>query len=753
MPDVTRRARVYIGLVSFTGALALVPAVFLGVTWVRVHYLEVLGLAALVVLAERFVVHMTFRRETLSFSVVETVATYALAIIPEASFVLAVTFGVLIAQLLRRRPPVKVAFNTAMYALCSGGAALVFHAVAPTFLGGPYQWGAAVIAMAVFYVLNQALVSTVVALVEGQRIRNILSVSMPLMGAIGGGNVSLGLLASYLARSNPPALGFLVVPFLLSYLAYSAWIRSRRDGAKMRSLYETGTTLVTQLTRNDQLVKFLEAARYMFRASSAELVTLGTDGVLTKVGDDGAAERVEGEAARISSYVEINASDSQLTAYLPARSGVPGALIVKDHIGPDGPAPFPAEDATLLQALANEVAVTLSNLELFKSVEQERAKLKDVVESTSDGIYQVSPDRRIITWNPAMERITGFSAEEAVGQMCFSILRARDGRGVDMCSSDCPILAACDTGTTQSRDAEIMNRDGTARWIHYTHSPIVDEVGTVTSDVIVVRDVTAERAIGQAKEDFVATVSHELRTPITPIKGFLLTLMRSDRNFSEEERFDFLERMLRQTERLESLVADLLEVSRLESGLSSTKAEPTEVCTAVRQMVGDFRQSHPERSFKLRLPQTAIAMTDAARLDQVISNLLQNAVRYSPAPTPIEVSVSTDPIAKEINVTVRDHGPGIPYEEHDRIFDRFYRLGDHLTREQGGTGLGLYISQRLVEEMGGRISLISRPGSGSAFTVHLRSTPPAGTSSNGRGGLRVDPLDDQPAPEQADSHR
>ncbi|MGH9195996.1 MAG: PAS domain-containing sensor histidine kinase, partial [Acidimicrobiia bacterium] len=383
------------------------------------------------------------------------------------------------------------------------------------------------------------------------------------------------------------------------------------------------------------------------------------------------------------------------------------------------PRDFEDKDQQLLDVLASQLTIRLRNVRLFRSVVDQKTKLRDIIENTSDGIYQVGPDRVVHAWNPAMEEITGYSAEEAIGQRCFNLLRAHDGEGVDLCTKDCPILAAAESRRPQRREAEIKTKTGATRWIDYRHSPVLDEHGKMVADVVVVRDVTQERALRQMKDDFVATVSHELRTPLTPIKGFLLTLSRREMDLTREEEKEIYGRMLTNAERLERLIEDLLQVSRLDSGRLDFVLSPMDLLPVVEDAVDTFRLSHTKRTIRVIAdPPGARAYTNSLRLVQAVSNLIDNALRYSPESQPVEVMIRQN--TESVTIAVRDHGDGISVEEQRQVFDRFYRGGHHLTRESGGTGLGLYIVKRLVEEMEGEVTVDSTLGEGSTFTIHLK---------------------------------
>src|SRR4029450_8194227 len=199
------------------------------------------------------------------------------------------------------------------------------------------------------------------------------------------------------------------------------------------------------------------------------------------------------------------------------------------------------------------------------------------------------------SWNAAMVALTGYQEDEAVGQKCFNLLRARDGDGVDMCAADCPILAAAASGHEEVRDASVLNKEGLPRWIRSAHAPIVTPSGDMDADVVVVRDVTRERQTDELKADFVASVSHELRTPLTPIKGFLMTLLREDRDFAQDRRREYYKLMLLQSQRLERLIEDLLEVTRLEAGAGLVDTTAIDAVDLVRQVGDRFPSDAPHR--------------------------------------------------------------------------------------------------------------------------------------------------------------
>src|SRR3989442_7288184 len=252
-----------------------------------------------------------------------------------------------------------------------------------------------------------------------------------------------------------------------------------------------------------------------------------------------------------------------------------------------------------------------------------------IVENASDGIFVAANDCSIVSWNPAMERITGLVADEVVGKNWRTILarsegaeRARDG------SSPCQAPG-------DAWFAPILRKDGTDGWILCSSSTINGRDGKVKATVIVVHDISAEREAEQLKADFVATISHELRTPLTPLKGFLSSLIHGTIDDESDARHEYYRIMLRQTNRLERLVTDLLEVSKIESTSALGVMAPVDLCRPVIDQIRTFSEEHPARTIALRAPDSqAFVGADPSRAWLVVSHLLANAPKYSPPDKP-----------------------------------------------------------------------------------------------------------------------
>lgn len=376
---------------------------------------------------------------------------------------------------------------------------------------------------------------------------------------------------------------------------------------------------------------------------------------------------------------------------------------------PDG-RPYDAEDERSLEMLVATTAAALDNAHLHARTAGERRLLGDVFGSSSDAIFSVDAAGVITSWNAAMAAITGCTSDEAVGHACDDVIDACDAEGR-------PVELRTWLTTPHDEDSsalDVVAARGARRWLDCAVAPMPD--GGV---VVVARDVSVQREVDDLKSDFLATVSHELRTPLTPIQGFLQTLLRDDAQFGDEERHRFYEVMLRQSERLERLIKDLLDATSLQDKDHLFFPEQVDWADAAGRIVDLFRRQDSTREFELHVePGLPDVVVDEQRAEQVLSNLLSNAVKYSPPRAPVTITIGRR-ASGEVITTVTDRGPGIDPGEREKVFDRFTRLGNHLTRTVGGAGLGLFIARRLVEGMGGTIAVDAGSAGGASFSFTL----------------------------------
>lgn len=234
--------------------------------------------------------------------------------------------------------------------------------------------------------------------------------------------------------------------------------------------------------------------------------------------------------------------------------------------------------------------------------------------------------------------------------------------------------------------------------------------------------VEALRKVDHLKSELLSTVSHELRTPLASIKGYTTSLLRTDIAWDEETRREFLQIIDEESDRLSNLIGDLLEMSEIEAGVLRVEKEPIRMQRLVQKVVKKLRPTAREHSLTVSVgPDVPETMGDPRRLEQVLHNLIVNAIKYSPEETAITVRVER--VDNDIVVSVKDEGIGIAPEHLEHVFERFYRVGGELARKAGGSGLGLAICRGLVEAHGGTIRVDSKVGVGSVFSFTIPITP------------------------------
>ncbi|MDE0803504.1 MAG: ATP-binding protein, partial [Acidimicrobiales bacterium] len=397
--------------------------------------------------------------------------------------------------------------------------------------------------------------------------------------------------------------------------------------------------------------------------------------------------------------------------------GVPcGSIAVS--VRSDG-RPYTPRHERILDSLAERVSTTLHQLSLLTDVQAERKKLADLFGSSSDGIFSVGSDLRVKSWNPAMERITGVSEFAAMEKHVSESFRPTDSDGAARHGSTDPgrsgamvesIMLSIDVGDEQ-------------RWLTCSYAPLSDG-----GYVVIARDDTERKKLQDDKDGWIAQVSHELRTPLTPIKGFIHTLMRRDAQLSTDDRQKIYGIMLREEQRLEGLVNSLLRSTQLDTDGLVTDIAPVDWAAVVTEQVELFRRQDPSRTIEVTIGgDVRQATTDVDVATGVLTNLLSNALKYADAGTPIEVhveAVETDDGGDDVLTSVVDHGPGIPRSDQGRVFDKFTRLGDHLTRPQQGVGLGLYIARRSAQKLDGKLWVETTDGGGSTFRFTLPMAAP-----------------------------
>jgi PAS domain S-box-containing protein len=359
-------------------------------------------------------------------------------------------------------------------------------------------------------------------------------------------------------------------------------------------------------------------------------------------------------------------------------------------------------DFALAQDLGRRAAVSIDNAELFRQAE-ERAEAARVLAAIADGVVLVDQAGVVRLWNPAAERMTGLLEHDVVDKSLAEVV---------------PGLAGVEGGIADGRSATVpMDLGGREVWLSI--SAVRFDDGTVYA----FRDLTDERALEAMRQDLVATVSHELRTPLAAIYGAAMTLQRSDVELENDLRTRLLQIVVEESDRLGNIVNDLLLASQLDRGNLHVAIHACDAASLAEGVL-EAARAHVPAEVELVLskpPKLPKVAADPGQLQQVLANLVDNAVKYSPEGG--RVTVALERRADQVRFAISDPGLGIPAAEQRRIFEKFYRLDPDMNHGIGGTGLGLYICRELVRRVGGRIWVESREGEGSTFFVELPLAP------------------------------
>jgi PAS domain S-box-containing protein len=398
------------------------------------------------------------------------------------------------------------------------------------------------------------------------------------------------------------------------------------------------------------------------------------------------------------------ANTSGLVAPLAARGRTLGAISLGTI---EGQPRFDESDLAMAMELARRISLALDNARLFSEA-QERAHAAEALEYVDDGVILVDEAGVVRLWNPTAAISLRRPAVDAVGRPIAELLG--DWQSLQ---SRIPVASEPQSGGASRALTLPVDVQGEERWLS------ISAVRFPGGTVYAFRDVTDERAVEQMKTDFVSTVSHELRTPLAAIYGAAMTLRRRDVAVDEGQRDRLLEVVSSEADRLARIVNDILWASRLESGRMSIAIERCDAAAITSEVLDVLRSRAPEgieiAVGKSRgLPPVA---ADPDKLRQILTNLIDNAIKYSPDGGRVEVEIGRS--GGRVRFRVTDQGLGIPPTEQDRIFEKFFRLDPNLTRGVGGTVLGLYISRELVTRMNGRIWVDSDGRTGSSFFLEL----------------------------------
>lgn len=538
-------------------------------------------------------------------------------------------------------------------------------------------------------------------------------------------------------------------------------IRLERDGleklGELRTLLETSNAVVRSFEPQAVVRKIIREVRRLVDVQAVAVLLPDEHGVLRVLVSEGHSKRYD-QAVSLSPE---NASSSAVLAWregkpvqklLTAEQSVPSFAyddgfrsvlsipIISRHAGGvvllvhrTEPHLFNQNEIDLLLTFANYATlawehavlyersderlreVARENELLYQQASEEKQKLAAIMGSMRDGLVLTGNDGTILYANPGASAILGLPHEELVRKP-ISVLS--DALCVTGELTDCERVRTLVELARISEMVIEIRRNSLRRAIHLRQFDVGDEAGAPIGRGLLLRDVTRERELDEFKTTLLAAVGHELRTPLAAIKGHASTLLQEDVTWPLADQRHFLQTISNEADRLAQLVSNLLDLSRQEAGLLSLTLQPTRIRDLVIKAITQ-QQPYQQEAISVSIPDDLpLVQVDTARMEVVLHNLLANALVYGEG----KVSVTAEKQGEIVVVAVADNGPGIPPEELNHVFERFYRARHGRQQRSGGTGLGLAISKAFIEAHGGTIWADS-PGQGTTIAFSLPLAP------------------------------
>lgn len=354
----------------------------------------------------------------------------------------------------------------------------------------------------------------------------------------------------------------------------------------------------------------------------------------------------------------------------------------------------------------------------------ERNKLSLILSGIVDCIIAVDMDKRIILFNKAAENLTGYKITEVLGKPLEEIIKVFDN--VTELSSEiyCPIRSDNFEGIIYKKEGlKLFTLNGKQTYINLLAGQIKEGTDVNLGCILTFHDVSEEKQLDEMKLDFVSMAAHELRTPLTSIKGYMYVLLRDYKDVLNEKQLTILSRIGIASQRLASLVENLLNVTRIEKKQITLIMQPTDWVKNIEDVILEIIDQAKDKKIQLNFikpDQLILVQADKSRINEVLMNLLANAINYTPSEGKITIWV--EKVGQEVITHIQDTGEGIPKEALPHLFTKFFRVSGVLEQGSKGTGLGLYITKSIVQLHKGRIWVQSTLGKGSTFSFSLLGT-------------------------------
>ena len=362
---------------------------------------------------------------------------------------------------------------------------------------------------------------------------------------------------------------------------------------------------------------------------------------------------------------------------------------------------FSANDRSLLSSFANQAAIAVRNARLYTEINREKQRMDAMLNSAADGILILLPNHAIERTNAAFARMYGRTQAELQTQKHDNVIHwVKPPNGITLEKAEAggwPLSPEAHLYV----EGDLARPDGqTPLPVGITYAPLLSTEGTLISTIATVRDITHFRQADELKSEFVSIISHELKTPVALIKGYVSTLRRDDVEWDCNVMDSSLQVIEEEADRLTGLIENLLDATRLQMNGMQLKKADVDLCKLVNRMAERFQVQTGDHRILNELPTDfPIVMADEPRIEQVVSNLISNAIKYAPGG---DIRITGQTLADLVVICISDEGPGIAAGDMPHIFDRFYRAQE-TSRKTKGAGLGLYLARAIVEAHSGRM--------------------------------------------------
>lgn len=379
-------------------------------------------------------------------------------------------------------------------------------------------------------------------------------------------------------------------------------------------------------------------------------------------------------------------------------------------------------DRQVLEGFVTQASIAVRNARLYSELEQQQRRLEAVIENSAEGIMILDADRYVVSINQTLADLVGLLPAHALQRRCSEVLDLHNVSGFDFCQSS----AAIDLPSADSLacEGEIVRPGAKTRTVTVTFTPLRDHQEKLLNVIVNVIDITRFKEEEEQKTTFVSAISHDLKTPVTVIKGNVDLLRRPDVRWQPAEAQEMLNVVADETDRLEGMINDLLDVSKVAAGALRLDRFPVNLARLLESVIQGAQLQTPRHAFVRDFPSAPLPLllADEDKLRQVFANLIGNAVKYSPEGGDVRVGFwreDAGPDAARIVSYVADQGIGIPENELEKIYQSFYRVDRGARRSTSGTGLGLFLAKAIVEAHDGELWARSTLGEGATFFVAL----------------------------------